>query len=86
MSNLKKRGLKFELSHIKGHQDEDCLFHHLDRGAQLNVIAYQKAKRRLQLHIMNGRDTMSSAFHEEGWSCWLGNIKCEDFSRPDLKD
>ena len=39
MRNLKKRGLKFDLGHIKGHQDENCLFNHLDRWAQLNVIA-----------------------------------------------
>ena len=86
MRNLRKRGLKFELSHIKGHQDENCLFHNLDRWAQLNVIADQKAKQRLQIHIINGRDTMSSTYHEEGWSCWLGNTKCEDFFRSDLKD
>ena len=28
---------------------------------------------------------MSSTYHEEGWLCWLGNTKCEDF-RSDLKD
>ena len=38
------------------------------------------------MHIAYGRDTLSSTFHGEGWSCWLGATKCEDFSRPDIKD
>ena len=80
MRKLEKRGLKFVLGHIKGHQDDNCLFHHLDRWAQLNVIVDQKAKKRLQIHIAYGRDTISSSFHGEGWSCWLGATKCEDFS------
>ena len=86
MRMLEKRGLKCALGHIKGHQDDTCLFHHLDRWAQLNVIADQKAKKRLQMHIAYGRDTLSSTFHGEGWSCWLGATKCEDFSGPDIKD
>ena len=45
MSNLEKRGLKIDLGHINGHQDENCLFHYLDRWAQLNVIADQEAKK-----------------------------------------
>ena len=84
MRILEKRGLKFDLGHIKGHQDENCLFHHLDRWAQLNVIADQKAKDRLQSHIANGQETLSSTFHEEGWSCWLGATKYKDFSHNEI--
>ena len=45
MRNLGKRGLKFDLDHIKGHQNENYLFQYLYRWAQLNVIADQKAKK-----------------------------------------
>ena len=45
-----------------------------------------ESKKTFTTHIANGRDTLSSTFHEEGWSCWLGATKCEDFSRPEIKD
>ena len=49
MRQLEMRGLQCKLGHIKGHQDDNCLFHHLERWAQMNVIADQRAKKRLQL-------------------------------------
>ena len=29
---------------------------------------------------MQGGEVRSSAFHGEGWTCWLGSRKCEDFT------
>ena len=70
--------------HIKGHQDDQRLFHQLDCLVQLNVIANQKAKLRLQQHILNEREALSLTFHGEGWSWWLGTTKCEDFSHHNM--
>ena len=33
---------------------------------------------------MNGGDVKSSSYHGEGWKFWLGNKKCEDFTRNSL--
>ena len=75
---LENRGLTLHMAHIKDHQDDQYHFYQLDRWAQLNVLADQKAKLRLQQHIVNGREALLLTFHGEGWSCWLGAMKCEE--------
>lgn len=39
--------LHWKLRHVKGHQDDDTLFTHLDRWAQLNVLVDKMAKEKL---------------------------------------
>ena len=41
-------------------------------------------KRRLTEFLMQGNEVESSSLYREGWSCWLGNKKCEDFIKQKL--
>ena len=68
------------IQHVKRHQDDVAQFDELSRWAQLNVLVDQEAKKRLLEFFMQGGDVRSSAFHGEGWTCWLGQMKCEDFT------
>lgn len=46
--SIQLSNLQWKLRHIKGHQDDDTLFAHLDRWAQLNVLVDKMAKDKLQ--------------------------------------
>ena len=81
---LRTRGLIINIQHIKGHQDDLQQFDQLSRWAQLNIIADQAAKKRLGEFLMHNSEICSSSFHGEGWSCWTGPIKCEDFGNKIL--
>ena len=41
-------------------------------------------KYRLTKFIVQGNEMKSSSFHGEGWPCWLGEKKPEDFTRQKL--
>ena len=47
IKDLEEVGLRVELGHIKGHQDDIQRFESLSRWSQLNVIVDGKAKSRL---------------------------------------
>ena len=81
---LKNCGLHITLQHIKGHQDDSHQFDDLSRWAQLNILVDQAAKKRLGEFFMQRSDVYSSSFHGEGWSYWIGLIKCEDFGKKIL--
>ena len=51
----------------------------------MNVLTDLAAKKCLQEQIINGQEVESSAYHGEGWTCWLGDEKCEDFTHHELK-
>ena len=84
LHKLRLRGLSVNMKHVKGHQDKYTYFEELPRWAQLNILADQEAKKRLLEFLMNGGDVKSSSYHGEGWTFWLGNKKCEDFTRNSL--
>ena len=68
------------IQHVKGHQDDVAQFDELSRWAQINAFVDQEAKKRLLEFFMQGGEVISSAFHGEVWTCWLGQRKCEDFN------
>ena len=86
IKELEKEGLEIEIKHIKGHQDDLQRFEFLSRWSQLNVIADGKAKNRLANHFHSRNKVRISVYHKEGWTCWLGNNKCEDFKHNQLQD
>ena len=83
---LNKEGLGIEIGHIKGHQDDLQRFEFLPRWSHLNIIADSKAKNRLAQHFYSKNKVRISRYHKEGWTCWLGDIKCEDFKYNQLQD
>ena len=48
-------------------------------------MVHHNAKKRLTEFMLQGKKVLKlSLFHGEGWSCWLGKNKCEDFIRQKL--
>ena len=45
LNKLQLRGLKVNMKHVKGHQNEHTYFEELLRWAQLNILADQAAKK-----------------------------------------
>ena len=58
----------------------------MTRWSQLNVIADGMAKKRLAQYFYLKKKVCKSSYHKEGWTCWLGNNKCEDFKHNQLQD
>ena len=48
------------------------------------MLADQAAKKQFLEFLMNGGYVKSSSYHREGCTYWLGNKKCEDFTRNSL--
>ena len=86
IAELNKEGLEIVMSHIKGHQDDIQRFESLTRWSQLNVIADNMAKKRLAQHFYSKEKVGKSRYHKEGWTCWVGNNKCEDFKHNQIQD
>jgi hypothetical protein len=55
--------LNWRLQHVKGHQDDETLFDHLDRWSQLNVLVDKMAKDKLQVDLPHIATLHQRPFH-----------------------